>query len=262
MGVLPSGNSVYIGGKFTTVNGIARPRLVKVDATTGVVDQTFNANIKSGQVSELAMVNGRLIVGGSFAKKLMALNPGTGADTGYINLPITGTVGTGAGATEVLRFSVDPSGTHLVAVGNFTSVGGAARSRVFMLDLGADSASLASWYYQPFQNNCRAGGALLEYVHDVDFSPDGSYFVVAATGYIPNSGGLFATSATRLLGSRPTSPARPVRPGSTTPAATRCTPSSSPAGPSTSKVTSAGWTTRSATTSPAPAPRAERGLPR
>ncbi len=60
-----------------------------------------------------------------------------------------------------------------------------------MLDLGADSASLASWYYQPFQNNCRAGGALLEYVHDVDFSPDGSYFVVAATGYIPNSGGLF-----------------------------------------------------------------------
>ena len=104
--MLASGDSVYIGGKFTTVDGIARPRLVKVDATTGVVDETFNAKVKSGRVSELDMVNGRLIVGGSFAKKLMALNPDTGADTGYINLPITGTVGTGAGAT---RCSASPS---------------------------------------------------------------------------------------------------------------------------------------------------------
>ena len=210
--VLPSGNSLYIGGKFTTVNGIARPRLVKVDATTGVVDQSFNAKVKSGRVSELAMVNGRLIVGGSFEKKLMALDPDTGADTGYINLPITGTVGTGAGATEVFRFSVDSSGTHLVAVGNFTSVGTTARSRVFMLNLGADSASLASWYYQPFQNNCRAGGALLEYVHDVDFSPDGSYFVVAATGYIPNSGGLFrdVCDAAARFETNISSPTRPT----------------------------------------------------
>ena len=41
------------------------------------------------------LVDGRLIVGGTFSKKLVALNPTTGADTGYINIPITGNVGDG-----------------------------------------------------------------------------------------------------------------------------------------------------------------------
>ena len=58
----------------------------KVDATTGVVDQTFNAKVKSGRVLRADMVNGRLIVGGSFSKKLMALNP-----TGQALTPATST---------------------------------------------------------------------------------------------------------------------------------------------------------------------------
>jgi hypothetical protein len=37
----------------------------------------------------------------------------------------------------VYRFAVNPAGTRLVAVGNFTSVGGQTRYRAFMLTLGA-----------------------------------------------------------------------------------------------------------------------------
>ena len=184
-----SGSSVYVAGAFTAVNGVARQGIAKLDATTGAVDPAFNAHLPRGTVYDARLVGGRLIISGNFPKRLVALNPGSGADTGYINLPITGKVAANAGATDVYRFAVDPAGTRLVGVGNFTSVGGQARSRVFMLNLGATSATVNAWYYQPLSNMC-AAGSLPSYVKDVDFSPDGSYFVIATTGFVPQTGGL------------------------------------------------------------------------
>jgi hypothetical protein len=93
-----------------------------------------------------------------------------------------------AGPVEVYRFAVNPAGTRLAAVGNFTVVGGQTRYRAFMLILGA-TASLNAWYYPPLQNLCRAG-SLPDYMRDVDFSPDGSWFAVVSTGHIPQAGGV------------------------------------------------------------------------
>ena len=139
----------------------------------------------SAPVSDLDYTGDRLIVAGSFRKRLVALNPATGNDTGYITLGIAGTVKpNGAGPTEVYRIAVSPDGKRLVAIGNFATVGTASRPRAFMADLGPTSATLATWYYEPFKNMCR-DASLAAYLRDVDFSPDGSYFVVAATGYIP-----------------------------------------------------------------------------
>lgn len=44
----PSGSSLYIGGEFTTVNGVARRGVAKIDATTGAVDTAFDASLPSG----------------------------------------------------------------------------------------------------------------------------------------------------------------------------------------------------------------------
>jgi hypothetical protein len=159
-----------------------------MDATSGVVDTAFNANL-NGDVQELRVVGGRLIVGGNFNQRLLALNPTTGANTGYININISGTVASNAGKTDIYRFAVNPTGTRLVAIGNFTSVGGQSRTRAFMLDLNSGSASLNAWYYQPLENRCRAS-SLPAYLRDVDFSPDGSYFVINSTGFVPFTGGL------------------------------------------------------------------------
>jgi hypothetical protein len=186
--LLATGDSLYVGGFFKNVNGVARRGLVKLNASTGVVDQAFNARL-NGVVQELRLVNGRLLVGGKFTQKLVAVNPATGANTGYINVAISGTVASNAGATDVYRFAVNPQGTRLVAIGNFTSVGGQNRSRAFMLDLGTSSATVNPWYYQPLTNACRAN-SLPAYLRDVDFSPDGSYFVTVATGFVPFSGGV------------------------------------------------------------------------
>lgn len=186
----PSGASLYIGGTFTTVNGVTRRGVAKIDATTGAVDPVFNAKLTSGRVTEIRLVNGRLIIGGTFPKKLLALDPVTGADTGYISLGVTGSLaGKLAGPVGIYRFAVDSSKTHLVAIGNFTTIGGQVRSRVFMADLGPSSATVDPWYYKPFQNMC-AGGHMPDYVRDVDFSPDGNYFVIVSTGFVPLSGGL------------------------------------------------------------------------
>ena len=135
--IVASGGSLYVGGTFSSVNGVARRGLVKLNPTTGAVDTAFNAGLNN-TVREAAVVNGRLIISGIFSKRVQAVNLATGADTGYINIPFSGSVADNAGPTEVYRFAVDPAGTRLVGVGNFTSVGGQTRYRAFMLDARHD----------------------------------------------------------------------------------------------------------------------------
>jgi hypothetical protein len=209
-GLASDGTSLWIGGTFTSVNGVARRGVAKLNRTTGAVDPAFNANLASGKVTELALVGGRLLAGGTFPGKLRALNPATGANTGYLSLSITGSVTSNAGAVQVYRFAVNPAGTRLVAVGNFTSVGGQTRYRAFMLDLGA-SASVDPWYYLPLQNLC-AAASLPDYMRDVDFSPDGSWFAFVSTGYVPQSGGVGRDlcDATARFETSVTNPARPT----------------------------------------------------
>ena len=209
--MVSSGNSLYVGGAFTSVNGVARRALVKIDATTGAVDTAFNANLPSGRVTETRIVAGRLIVSGTFPKKLVALNLTTGADTGYINVPITGSVASNAGPTEVYKFAVDPAGTRLVGLGNFTSVGGQSRWRAFMLTLGPTAATVNAWNYPPLTRLC-AASSLPDYMRDVDFSPDGSYFVFVSTGFVPQTGriGTDLCDATARFETNVASPSQPT----------------------------------------------------
>lgn len=190
------GTSLWVGGDFKTVTtlgqpSVARRGLVKLNPTTGVVDTAFNASL-NGNVADVQLVTDvqlvkRLFVGGKFTKRLQAVVPATGADTGYVNLTISGTVDTNAGATDIYRFAVNPAGTRLVAIGNFTTVSGSTRFRAFMLNLSATSASLSSWYYSHLNERCRAA-SLPAQLRDVDFSPDGIFFVIVATGFIPQAG--------------------------------------------------------------------------
>jgi hypothetical protein len=203
---------LYVGGRFSTANGVAN-HLVRYNLSTGQVDPAFSPSTTSGNgsVTDLEYVGGRLLVSGSFAKRLVALNPTTGADTGYINLTVAGTVAPNAGRIAVYRFAVNPAATRLVGIGNFTTVNGAVRTRAFMLSLGAGSATLNGWYYQPFTKMCQSG-SLADYLKDVDFSPDGSYFVIVSTGFVSRSGDLFSTvcDAAARFETSITSPSQPT----------------------------------------------------
>jgi hypothetical protein len=184
--LLANGSSLYVGGNFKNVNGVAHRGLVKLNASTGAVDPTFKPVIKWGNITEIRLVNGRLLVGGTFPKRLAALDPATGADTGYLALGISGSIASNAGSVRVYRFAVNPAGDRLVAIGNFTTVAGQPRRQAFMLRLGS-TATLSPWHPHALDLQCTADDTPV-YLRDVDFSPDGSYFVFAASGYLPRTG--------------------------------------------------------------------------
>ncbi len=190
----PQTNSVYVAGQFTSVDGVSRPTLAKLNATTGAVDRSFNPPFRGGRITdlELATLNGTkyLIIGGKVGKKLMALDPATGKDTGYLGLPgpITDAIPGAWGGVAVYQFALDPSGTHLAVTGNFSTVAGQARTRFVMLRLTAAGASVDSWYYPGFAKPCTSTAPRrVAYLQGVDWSPDGSAITVSATGQIPKS---------------------------------------------------------------------------
>src|SRR4029453_5959661 len=174
------GTALFIGGAFTSVNGLIRRGILKDALVNNRVDPTF-APTGMRTVHDIKLLaNGSLIAAGNFTKKLMAMNPTTGADTGAINITVTGVVNP-ADETRVRHIAISPNGTRLVATGNFTTVNGQTRRRAFMLNLGA-TATLSTWYSTRFAVNCPAGGGRGEWAQGVDFSPDGSYFVIVTTG--------------------------------------------------------------------------------
>jgi hypothetical protein len=182
--VLSDGTSVYIGGGFTTVNGVLRPALAKVDLATGQLDPTFRPTFTGGRVSDMEMHNGMLVVSGTFTRRLIALNATTGKPTTYIGNIVGGRL-PNSNSAQVFKFDISPDGQHLVAVGNFTTVDGLSRPRVFMLDLGLTGSTLSAWQYGPLALSCTSTRTnAIAYVQDVDFAPDSSYFALAAFGFM------------------------------------------------------------------------------
>ncbi|MGH3316455.1 MAG: hypothetical protein ACRDO0_09965 [Nocardioidaceae bacterium] len=206
----PAGRWLYVGGDFARVNGVQRRGIARINATTGAVDPGFNARL-DGRVTEIRLVGTRLLVGGSFTQRLLALNPQTGAHTRYIGVRIAGSRGEAGTRGNVYRFAVNAARTRLVAVGNFRTVAGRSRNQAFMLNLGRRSTTLNGWHYQPLTNLCRSD-TKRDYLRDVDFAPDGRYFVLVSTGGPPRAGGLGRDicDATARFETRIAAPRRPT----------------------------------------------------
>jgi PKD repeat protein len=185
LAVSADGQSVYLGGVFRTVNGSGPARLQAVQLSDGQEVSSFANKAPNKSVFDLKLVGDRLYVSGSFTKigadargGLASLDPTTGALTTAVT---TGFAGTNlGGVTTVRKFDVTPAGDRLIAIGNFTSVSGQARSQVAMLDTSGATATVASWSTSRFPTGCSS--AFDTYLRDIDLSPDGSFFVIVTTG--------------------------------------------------------------------------------
>jgi PKD repeat protein len=181
------GQSVYLGGSFTSVKGVSQPRLARVNLTDGSLVTTFRPSVNR-QVYDIKLSGGRLYLGGLFTSVggqarsvLAAVNPDTGAVDPFLNVPFSSPV---RGAElQVDKFDITPDGSKLVAIGNFSLVGGQRRVQIVMLDLSGPVAAVRNWHTARFEPNC--SDQFWTYVHDVDISPDGAYFVVVTTGGTP-----------------------------------------------------------------------------
>jgi hypothetical protein len=188
------GNTVYVGGSFTTVGGASHHGLVQLNVTPGVaatdgtVVTAFTGHV-SGYVRAMARSGTALYIGGQFATADSTkdqgdarLNATTGAVDTTFSMPISVTPDSGQ-ALKVAAMSVTASGQELAIAGPFLDVNGQPRPRVALIDTGGglgSAATLANWAAPILANNCSAEH---DDVRGIDFSPDGSYFVIADTGY-------------------------------------------------------------------------------
>jgi hypothetical protein len=177
-------STVYIGGSFRTVGGVAQRGLARVTMATGARVGSFKAKINWGDVRAMTARGTRLYVGGTFSAinavnrtALARLNAGTGAVDTAFDARLTAP---GLSRTRVEHFDLSPDGNRLVAVGALLKAGDLDRTQIVMYDVSGTTAVVANWYTNAYRPQCMAG--FDTYLRQVKFSPDGGYFVVVATG--------------------------------------------------------------------------------
>jgi hypothetical protein len=193
----PDGASIIVGGRFTTVQGTTQRSLAML-APDGSRVTSFAART-NGYVTKVLVRGDRLIAGGRFTKangtarqNLAAFNAASGALDG-LNLPVTeGRTKSDGTVTRPVIYEMDANaaGSQLVIIGNFRKVAGQPRMQIAMIDLAGNT--LSSWYTTRYPNDQSGSLAFQCYqafdtqMRDVEFSPDGGYFVVVTTGGAPD----------------------------------------------------------------------------
>lgn len=181
----PDGKSVYAAGLFNNVNGVAQKGVARLNVSNGATVTTFKPPLVDGMVRTIGLSKERLFIGGSFAKianqshpALAALDATSGKLTDFVDLNVGGLHN--GGTTKVWQFAISPDAAKLAVIGNFTQMDGKTRDQFAMLDLTGDKAAVANYYTKAFEAQCTR--SVETYLRDVEFSPDGDYFVIVSTG--------------------------------------------------------------------------------
>lgn len=195
----PDCATAYLGGSFSSVDGVAAANIAAVDTATGAIKGAF-AHSAGSDVETLQYTHGQVVAGGGFASingvsrsRIASLNPGTGAVTRYVDLKVSGTYPNSG--TKVYNSQLSHAGTKMLVEGTFTSFGGQARQQVLMLDLGATAATVDPWTSVEFTQACYDKESF--YVRAANWSPDDATVYIATTGYKPAAGPGSSTSDPR-----------------------------------------------------------------
>jgi PKD repeat protein len=175
------GRTIYAVGNFSSVNGVAKNRIVALDATTGAVVSTFKATLNA-QALAVTATRGAVYVSGSFTaagttagtstrNRAAAFDPTTGA-----LLPFAPNVAD----NDVRGIVVNPDGTRVVLAGNFTTVNGSSSKGSAMVD-AATGAVNQPWSVTGTVFNNGANASIYS------LSTDGT--AVYGTGYSYSAGG-------------------------------------------------------------------------
>lgn len=178
--LVSDGLNLYVGGSFTTIKGVTRNRVARVDLTTGNV-ATWTANTTS-HVYALALSGQQLYVGGAFGTaggqprgRVAAFDKTTGALSTTFNPNADNTVH---------ALAVSPDGQTVYVGGNFLNIGGGARSYLAALTTAGVLRPIAFQYLQYS-------------VIDLDVSPDGTRVFAAQAGFGNQATSYNATTGTR-----------------------------------------------------------------
>lgn len=199
----PTPGTVYAAGTISKIGATRVSKIALLDLTTGALVPGFKAPTINGSVQDLDLRGGRLFVGGAFTTVggsprggLATLNATTGALDSLLQVNLTErhNSGSAVAAIGVAKMDVTEDGTQMVVVGNFKKADGLDRDQIVQIDLtGAQAVVRPDWQTDRYKPACFSN-AFDSYMRGVDYSPDGSYFVVTATGG-PNPGTLCDTAS-------------------------------------------------------------------
>ena len=176
------GAALYLGGTFTTVNGVPRSRVAKVDLATGAVDPTFVADV-GALVDDMVVVGGTLYLGGEF-------NTVDGV-TRHHAAAVSTTDGSLIAAFDpntdgkIAALAASPDGSVLYLGGNFTTVG--TTGRLYLAKVDATTGEVTGPTFS------RVGDVIL----DLSVSSDGASVFGAGGGGFNSAAGWSATTGLR-----------------------------------------------------------------
>jgi len=169
---LASGGTLYIGGGFTSIGGVARVNLAAIDATTGNV-LPFQADT-NGQVRSFLLDGSSLYVGGGFAAIAGLARPGLGR------------VDATTGAVDGFRLDVLGGGVvSLLKVGGTLYVGGFFTHVLGQPRLSAAAVTIATASLQPWNPGLAGGVSALGLASTGEILAAGSFTHIAG---VPRSG--------------------------------------------------------------------------
>ncbi|WP_374009470.1 PKD domain-containing protein [Leifsonia sp. LS-T14] len=183
----PDGSRIYIGGNFTTVNGVNKYRVAALNPTTGAVIGQFGADTNA-QVYAVAANATTVYIGGVFStvngathNKIAAVNATTG---------VTNAWAPGADDGTVTSLVVSPDGSKVVAGGNFTSFNGSNNPGYGLAAVDTTTGASVPWKVNGLIRNGGTQASITSLSSDGD-SVYGSGYVFGSTG---NLEGVFRAS--------------------------------------------------------------------
>ncbi|WP_317229089.1 PKD domain-containing protein [Clavibacter sp. MX14-G9D] len=174
----PDGSRIYIGGSFTTVNGVNKYRIAALDPVNGQVITSFTAGTNA-QVNAIAATASTVYLGGAFTSigksvrtRIAAVNASNGVETAFAPVTNDG---------SVTAMVISPDAQKLVVGGSFTSLNGSNNP-----GYGLGAVSTATGQNLPWNvNNLIRNGGNQSSITSLTADADGVY----GTGYTFGAGG-------------------------------------------------------------------------
>jgi PKD repeat protein len=170
--VSPDGSRIYVGGDFTTVNGVSQRRIAAFNAATGQLITNFNPPINY-HVNALAVTNTTVYAGGEFQdvgtqvrQGLAAFNASNGA---LLNWTPAATGG------DVWALALNPAGTKLAVGGAFTALNGSSNPGYGLGMVDAQTGASLPFLANNIVRNGTADGAITTLTADDEYIYGGGY---------------------------------------------------------------------------------------
>ncbi len=182
----PDGSRIYIGGNFTSIDGINRYRIAALDPTTGAVITSFNAGLDY-RVNDIAATATAVYVVGAFSQvgseprvRMAAFAPSNGALLAWAP----------SADREVHTVVVSTDGSRVFVGGKFLNISGASAYGMGALD--PTTGALIPWAANTVIKNGGPDGAILDMRASGDAIYGGGYTYGRSQG---NLEGVFRANA-------------------------------------------------------------------